>query len=58
MKQKSYYPKSEEEEKGGWMNDEVLSKMEQRENVKNKTTEYNLINKVIVDECRQAKEIG
>ena len=30
--------------------------MEQRKNVKNKTTEYNVINKEIVDECRQAKE--
>ena len=34
----------------------ILSKMEQRKNVKNKTTEYNVINKEIVDECRQAKE--
>ena len=42
--------------KRGWMNDEILSKMEQRKNVKNKTTEYNVINKEIVDECRQAKE--
>ena len=40
----------------GWMNDEILSKMEQRKNVKNKTTEYNVINKKIVDECRQTKE--
>ena len=38
------------------MNDEILSTMEQRKNVKNKTTEYNVINKEIVDECRQAKE--
>ena len=38
------------------MNDEILSKMEQRKNVKNKTTEYNVINKEIVDEYRQAKE--
>ena len=30
--------------------------MEQRKNVKNKTTEYNIINKEIVYECRQAKE--
>ena len=30
--------------------------MEQRKNVKNKTTEYNVINKETVDECRQAKE--
>ena len=30
--------------------------MEHRKNVKNKTTEYNVINKEIVDECRQAKE--
>ena len=42
--------------KRGWMNDEILSKMEQRKNVKNKTTEYNVINKEIVDECTQAKE--
>ena len=38
------------------MNDEILSKMEQRRNVKNKTTEYNVINKEIVDECMQEKE--
>ena len=38
------------------MNDEILSKMEQRRNVKNKTIEYNVINKEIVDECRQAME--
>ena len=38
------------------MNDEILLKMEQRKNVQNKTTEYNVINKEIVDECRQAKE--
>ena len=38
------------------MKDEMLSKMEQRKNVKNKSTEYNVINKEIVDECRQAKE--
>ena len=38
------------------MNDEILSKMEQRKNVKNKTMEYNVINKEIIDECRQAKE--
>ena len=38
------------------MNDEILSKSEQRKNVKNKTTEYNVINIEIVDECRQAKE--
>ena len=42
--------------KRGWMNDVILSKMEQRKNVKNKTTEYNVINKEIVNECRQAKE--
>ena len=30
--------------------------MEQRKNVKNKTTEHNVINKEIIDECRQAKE--
>ena len=40
------------------MNHEILSKMEQRKNVKNKATEYNVINKEIVDECRQAKENG
>ena len=38
------------------MNDERLSKMQQRKSVKNKTTEYNVIYKEIVDECRQAKE--
>ena len=38
------------------MNGEILSKMEWRKNVKNKTTEYNIINKEIVDEWRQAKE--
>ena len=38
------------------MNDEILSKMEQRKNLKNKITEYNIINKEIVDECRQGKE--
>ena len=38
------------------MNNEILSKMEQRKNVKNKTTEYNVINKEIVEECRQTKE--
>ena len=27
-----------------------------KKNVKNKTTEYKVINKEIVDECRQAKE--
>ena len=37
------------------MNDEILSKMEKRKNVKNKTTEYNVINKEIVDECRAGK---
>ena len=42
--------------KRGLVNDEILSKMEQRRTVKNKTTEYNVINKEIVDECRQAKE--
>ena len=40
----------------GWMNDEILSKMEQRKNVKNKTTKYSIINREIVDEYRQAKE--
>ena len=38
------------------MDDEILSKLEQRKNVKNKITEYNSINKEIIDECRQAKE--
>ena len=38
------------------MNDEMLSKMIQRKNEKNKITEYNVINKEIVDKCRQAKE--
>ena len=42
--------------KRGWINDEILSKMEHRKNVKNETTEYNIINKEIIDECRQAKE--
>ena len=55
MQQKSYYPKKVKK-KRGWMNDEILSKVEQRKNVKNKTTVYNVINKEIVDECRQAKE--
>ena len=41
--------------KRGWMNDKIISKMAKRKNVKNKTTEYNVINKEIVDECRQAK---
>ena len=34
----------------------MRSKMEQQKNVKNTTTEYNVINKEIVDECREAKE--
>ena len=38
------------------MNDEILLKIEQRKNVKNKTTEYNVISKEIVYGCRQAKE--
>ena len=38
------------------MTDEVLSKMEQRKNIKNKTRKCNVINKEIADECRQAKE--
>ena len=38
------------------MNDDILSKMEQRKKVKNKTTEYNVIKNEIVHECRQAKE--
>ena len=42
--------------KRGWMNDEILSKMEQRKNAKNKTTEYNVISKEIVDDYSQAKE--
>ena len=54
MQQKSCYPKSEEEKRVE--EDEILSKMEQRKNVKDKTTEYTVINKEIVDECRQAKE--
>ena len=53
---KELLPKKVEKKKRGWMNDEILSKMEQRKNVKNKTTEYNVINEEIVDECRQAKE--
>ena len=53
---KELLPKKVKKKKRGWMNDEILSKMEQRKNVKNKTTEYNVINKEIVDECRQAKE--
>ena len=38
------------------MNDDILSKMQQKKNVKNKTTEYNVINKEIVDECMDAKK--
>ena len=53
---KELLPKKVKKKKRGWMNDEILSKMEQRKNVKNKTTEYNVINKEIVDKCRQAKE--
>ena len=53
---KELLPKKVKKRKRGWINDEILSKMEQRKNVKNKTTEYNVINKEIVDECRQAKE--
>ena len=37
------------------MNDGIQSKMEQGKIVENKTT-YNVINKEILDECRQAKE--
>ena len=37
-------PKKVKKKKRGWMNDEILSKMEQRMNVKDKTTEYNVIN--------------
>ena len=55
MQQKELLPKKVKKKKRGWMNGEILSKMEQRKNVKNKTTEYNVINKEIVDECRQAK---
>ena len=53
---KALLPKKAKKKKRGWMNDEILSKMEQRKNVKNKAMEYNVINKEIVDECRQAKE--
>ena len=57
MQQKSYYAKKVKKKKRGWMNDEILSKMEQMKECKDsKTTEYNVINKEIVDECRQAKE--
>ena len=49
-------PKKAKKKKRGWVNYEILSKMEQRKNVKNKTTEYNVINKDIVDECGQTKE--
>ena len=45
MQQKELLPKKVKKKKRGWMNDEILSKMEQRKNVKNKTTEYNVINK-------------
>ena len=57
MQQKSDYPKKLKK-KRGCMNDEILSKMEQRKNVKNKTIEYNVITKEIVVECRQARKIG
>ena len=53
---KEHTSKKVKKKKRGWMNDEILSKMEQRKNVKNKTTEYNVTNKEIVDECSQAKE--
>ena len=46
---KDLLPIKAKKKKRGWMNDEVLSKMEERKNVKNKTTEYNVINKEIVD---------
>ena len=38
------------------MNDEILLKMEQRKDERNKTTEYNVTNKEIVHECRHTKE--
>ena len=53
---KELLPKKAKMTKRGWMNGEMLIKMEQRRNVKNKTTGYNVVNKEIVDECRQAKE--
>ena len=46
-------PQKVKKKKRGWMNDEILSKMELRKNVKNKNTEYNIVNKEILDECRQ-----
>ena len=49
---KELLPKKVKKKKWAWMNDEILSKMEQRKNVKNKTTEYNVINKEIVYKCR------
>ena len=36
---KDLLPKKVKKKKRGWMNDEILSKMEQRKNVKDKTTE-------------------
>ena len=55
---KELLPKKVKKKKRGWMNDEILSKMEQRKNVKNKTTEYNVINNEIVDECRQERKLA
>ena len=49
---KELLPKKVKKKKRGWINDEILSKMEQRKNVNNKTTEYNVINKEVVDEWR------
>ena len=53
---KELVPKKMKKKKRGWMNDKIYQKMEQRKSVKNKTTECNVINKEIVDECRQAKD--
>ena len=40
--------------KRGWMNVRYYQKWNREKNVRNKTREYNIINKEIVDECRQA----
>ena len=53
---KELLPKKLKKKIRQFINDEILPKMEQRMNVKNKTREYNVINKEILDECRQAKE--
>ena len=53
---KELLPKKLKKRKRGWINNKILSKKEQRKNVKNKTTEYNVINKEKVDDYRQAKE--